>query len=97
MRRAAPLVVLPLIVAACAPISPERAAERCEERARAAQGPQGNVTLGVNSNSGPFITGEIGISGDFVAGRDPQSIYRYCVLNLTGAAPIRPPNLRPDR
>lgn len=91
------MLLLPLLAAACGPMSPERAAERCEERARAAQGPQGQVTVGVNSNTGPFARGEISISGDYLEGRDPETLYHYCVLNLTGAAPIRPPNLRPDR
>lgn len=92
-----PLLLLPLVAAACGPISPSRAAERCEERARAALGPQGQITLGVNSNSGPYARGEIGISSDYVAGRDPQVIYHYCVLNLTGAAPAGPLDLRADR
>ena len=76
------------------PISPERAAEICEERARAAQGPTGRVSVGTNSNSGPFAGVEVGVSSDFVAGRDPVAVYEQCVLDRTGAAPIRPPVLR---
>ena len=85
-----------LLLAACetVPPSPEEAALQCEERARAAQGPTGNVTLGVNSNSGPFTNVAVGVTGDFLAGRDPQDVYRDCVVRLTGQEPYRPPVLR---
>ncbi len=82
------------LVTACTPISPERAADRCEERARAAQGPQIGLTLGANSDSGPFASGSIGISADAIRGRDPVAVYESCVFNLTGELPIRPPRLR---
>lgn len=90
-------MALPLLfLAACAaqPMSPERAAQHCEERARAAQGPTGSVTYGVNSNSGGYSNLEIGLTGDFLAGRDPLEVYRDCVVARTGQEPIRPPNLR---
>ena len=82
------------LVTACTPISLERAADRCEERARAAQGPQIGLTLGANSDSGPFASGSIGISADAIRGRDPVAVYESCVFNLTGELPIRPPRLR---
>ncbi|PHQ83132.1 MAG: hypothetical protein COB65_07615 [Thalassobium sp.] len=89
---------LPLaVLAACGPqppIDPLRAAEICEDRARAAQGPTGSVTVGVNSNTGPNTDVEIGLSSDFLAGRDPLEVYRSCVVQKTGAEPVRPPNLR---
>ena len=93
MLRLAPVL---LALAACAqqPISPERAADICEERARAAQGPTGSVTIGANSNDGPFAGAEIGLTADYLAGRDPVEVYRECVYSRTGAAPIRPPRLR---
>ena len=58
-----------LALAACdpVPISPERAADICEAQARAAQGPTGRIAIGTNSNSGPFTSAEIGISGDYLA------------------------------
>jgi hypothetical protein len=83
-------------LAACAPVpvDPERVAQQCEERARAAQGPTGSVTLGVNSRSGPSVGAAIGVTGDFLAGRDPMQVYESCVFQRTGQAPIRPPALR---
>ena len=82
------------LVTACAPISPERAADRCEERARAAQGPEVGLTLGANSDSGPFASGSISISADAIRGLDPVAVYESCVFNLTGEIPFRPPRLR---
>ncbi|WP_322890244.1 MULTISPECIES: hypothetical protein [unclassified Yoonia] len=86
--------VLLLGLAACGPVSPERAADRCEERARAAQGPTVGLTLGANSNSGPFASGSIGITSDAIRGRDPLQLYDECVFRLTGEMPIRPVRLR---
>ncbi|MGJ8623469.1 MAG: hypothetical protein ACSHW1_11885 [Yoonia sp.] len=83
-----------LLVAACGQISPERAADRCEERARAAQGPQVGLTMGVNSSSGGFVGGGISISSDAILGRDPLEVYESCVIDLTGQPPIRPVRLR---
>lgn len=91
MRWAAGLL---LALAACGPVSPERAADRCEERARAAQGPTVGLTLGANSNSGPFASGSIGITSDAIRGRDPLQLYDECVFRLTGEMPIRPVRLR---
>jgi hypothetical protein len=83
-------------LAACAPVpvDPERVAQECEERARAAQGPTGTLTIGANSRSGPSLEGSIGVTGDFLAGRDPLQVYSSCVYQRTGQAPIRPPRLR---
>lgn len=80
--------------AACTPITPEQAADRCEERARAAQGPEIGLVMGVNSDEGAFGSASIGISADAIMGRDPIAIYESCVMNLTGELPIRPVRLR---
>ncbi len=76
------------------PMSPERAAQVCEEQARAAQGPTGSVTVGVNSRTGPYAGASIGITDDYLRGRDPLVVYSNCVMRRTGQAPIRPPVLR---
>ena len=86
--------VLLLVGAGCTPISPERAADRCEERARAAQGPTGTITIGANNRTGGFFEGSVGISSDAIRGLDPEAVYDRCVLELTGELPIRRPVLR---
>ncbi len=94
MKFRMPIALAALVACTPAPVTPERAAEICEERARAAQGPTGSVTLGSNSNTGNFARGEIGVTSDFIAGRDPVAVYEACVFDRTGAAPVRPPRLR---
>jgi len=91
MRRVLPIL---LLLAACGPTDPNRAADRCEQRARAAQGPTGNVTIGTNSTTGGFGSASVGISSDFLRGLDPVQVYERCVLELTGDLPVRPPMLR---
>ena len=49
---------------------------------------------GANSGSGPFTDVAIGITADYLAGRDPFVVYSQCVERLTGQGPIRPPELR---
>lgn len=84
------------LLAACTPVplSPEDAARVCEQRARAAQGPTGSVTFGINSRDGARTGAEIGLSSDFLAGRDPLAVYDQCVRDRSGLPPIRPPRLR---
>lgn len=84
------------LLAACGPriYTPEEAAQECEQRARAAQGPTGAVTLGASSNSGPFGSVAVGVTGDYLAGRDPTQVYRECVVRRTGQEPYRAPVLR---
>ncbi len=95
MTRALAIAALALLSGCTAPyLSPERAAQVCEERARAAQGPTGSVTLGLNSGSGPFAGASIGVTSDYLQGRDPLAVYEECVYQKSGQAPIRPPRLR---
>jgi hypothetical protein len=52
------------------------------------------MTIGMNSRSGPSMRAAIGVTDDFLAGRDPMQVYIDCVMQRTGGAPIRPPALR---
>ena len=96
LRLALPLLAGAVLLTACdpGPVDPQRAALDCERRAQAAQGPTGSVTIGASSDDGPFVGTQIGITGDYLAGRDPLEVYEQCVYQRTGAAPIRPPRLR---
>lgn len=82
-------------LAACeAPLlSPEQAALVCDERARAAQAPTGSVTIGANSRSGGFGGVSLGVSSDYLMGRDPLQVYQDCVQSRSGQPPIRGPLL----
>lgn len=96
MIRSVILGVTLAVVSACTPtpVTPAQAAERCEARARAAQGPTGDVTFGVNNRTGASTSASIGISSDFVRGLDPDAVFDRCVLEMTGESPIRRPVLR---
>jgi hypothetical protein len=87
MRRAALLL---LLLAACGPVSPERAADMCEERARAATGPTGEFGIGINNRGETRSRVEIGVTSDYIQGRDPYIVYEECVRAKTGQGPIRP-------
>ena len=89
MMKITPLVVSLAVLTACAPMSPENAARVCEERARAATGPTGSVSIGI-SNKGPSVGADIGISSDYIQGRDPYVVYEQCVRQKSGQGPIRP-------
>ncbi len=78
-----------LLLAACGPMSPDRAANLCEDRARAALGPTGEVGIGIGSN-GTKGSVEIGVTSDYLQGRDPYEVYDSCVRQKTGQGPIRP-------
>lgn len=91
-------LILPIVaLAACSEPTPEeaalRAAERCEERARDAQGPQVGLRIGANSETGPSFAGSIRITSDALRGREPLEVYEDCVLRLTGEPPVRPARL----
>jgi len=92
MRR---FVLLCLVLAACGPMSPERAADLCEDRARAATGPTGMVGVGVTNRGETRGKLEIGVTSDYLRGRDPYVVYDECVRARTGQGPIRPLVLEP--
>lgn len=83
-------LLIPILLAACGPISPERAADICEDRARAATGPTGEIGVGFNNKGETKAKLELGITSDYLRGRDPQRVYEECVRQKTGQGPIRP-------
>ena len=93
MRQAAAIILGgALLLTACGPISPERAARECEERAQKAKGVSGQVRVG--AGTGGVKTGiDLAVTTDFLRGRDPEEVYIQCVQTKTGQAPYRPPRL----
>lgn len=93
MRGFVILSCLAAVACAATPISVEEAMTACTERARAATKPTGAASIGVNS-SGKVSSGlTIGVSSDFLTGRDPNAVYRECVIEKSGQQPTRPLNL----
>ncbi len=85
-----------LMLAACGPISVDEAERQCFERARLAQQPRGEVSVGVNSDGKAAGGLELSISSDYLTGRDPAEVYNSCVMSKAGEMPSRPLYDRPD-
>lgn len=71
-------------------MSPERAADFCEDRARAATGPTGSVGISVNNKGTTRTRASIGVTSDYLLGKDPYKVYDDCVRRKSGQGPIRP-------
>ncbi|MCT8330639.1 hypothetical protein [Albidovulum sediminis] len=95
MHPATALLPLCLALAACGPMSVERAEEACYDRARLAAGPRGMVALGTGSG-GPASKFELEISSDYLQGRDPSALYDACVYQKSGQPPRQPLYTRRD-
>jgi hypothetical protein len=93
MKSLSVIAIACLVLTACGPVSPELAARQCEERARAALGPTGEVGLGISSGGKTSAGFEIGVTSDYLQGRDPYQVYESCVRQKTGQGPIRPLDL----
>jgi hypothetical protein len=84
----APFIYLPLT--GCGPVPVEVAEQQCLQQAREATGPTGSVSIGVD-NHGNVSTGiTLGVSSDYLAGRDPNQVYEQCVYRASGQMPRQP-------
>ena len=92
MRAGAQLILIPLLLglAACAPIPVEQAERACLADARDATGPRTQMGIGVGSHGyrGGFV--QIGVSSDYIMGRDPSKVFQDCVIRRSGKLPERP-------
>lgn len=92
MKRLLPLLVL----TACGPMSLQEAERQCFERARLAQRPRGEVSVGVGSNGNVGAGLDLTVTSDYLMGRDPSAVYETCVTAKSGEPPSRPLYARPD-
>ncbi|MEK6216580.1 MAG: hypothetical protein N2B03_05100 [Boseongicola sp.] len=90
MKRASLILVTTTALVACSPMSPERAADFCEDRARAAAGPTGQVRIWVGSGGNVHTGLDVAVTTDFLKGSDPYFVYEDCVRRKSGQGPIRP-------
>ena len=89
LRRLIICSVLAPALGACAAnlVSVEKAMDDCMETARAATTPTGTAAIGVNSHGRVSTSLSIGISTDYIAGRDPDEVYERCVVRRSGSKP----------
>lgn len=78
-----------LLLAACSPMTVERAERECLHRARLAEAPRGMVKVGAG-NGGARAVLDLSISSDFILGKDPSAIYDACVYQKSGQPPRQP-------
>lgn len=71
-------------------MSVAEAERQCYERARLAQQPRGEVSVGVGSGGRRAAGVEVEISSDYLLGRDPSAVFESCVMQKTGEPPSRP-------
>lgn len=86
------LVMTPALLGlmACAPIPVDRAERACLASARDATGPRTEMGVGVGSQGvrGGYV--QVGVSSDYIMGRDPSSVFQECVLRRSGQLPLVP-------
>jgi hypothetical protein len=79
-----------LALTSCGPIPVELAERQCIEPAQLAQRPRGSVGIVADSNGNVGTSLSIGISADYLAGKDPDQVYASCVFGRSGQNPTRP-------
>lgn len=83
---ALPLLLLP----ACGPMDLGQAERACLPDAQMAQHPRGSVGFGIGSGGQTGASFEIGISSNYILGRDPDQVFASCVQARAGQPPSRP-------
>lgn len=79
-----------LMLAACGPVPLPQAERECFQKARLAQQPRGEVSIGANSD-GKAVGGiELTVTSDYIMGRDPSAVFEACVMQRAGVPPSRP-------
>ena len=69
---------------------------QCIEPAQLAQHPRGSVGITADSHGNVGTSISIGISADYLAGRDPDQVFASCVQNRSGQPPILPFSSLPE-
>ena len=88
--RSVQVLGLLLVLAACGPIPLPQAERECFQKARLAQQPRGEISLGANSDGKAVGGVELTVTSDYIMGRDPSAVYDACVMQRAGVPPSRP-------
>ena len=87
------IAVAPLT--ACGPVPLVQAEAECRTRADQAEAPSGSVGVTFSSDGSVETNLSVGVTSDFLKGRDPTEVYNQCVLARAGQPPLRPYNALP--
>ncbi|QCO55925.1 hypothetical protein EOK75_09360 [Pseudorhodobacter turbinis] len=85
-----------LALTACGPVSVEQAERQCLGRAHATTGPHGEVGVGVNSKGNALARLKLGVTSDYLMGRDPSAVFDQCVYQKSRQPPTQPLYSRSD-
>ena len=92
------LLVLPVFLAltACGPVPLVQAEAECRSRADQAAAPSGSVGVTFSSDGSVETNLSVGVTSDYLNGRNPSEVYNQCVLARSGQPPARPYIIRSD-
>ncbi|WP_050527444.1 hypothetical protein [Pseudorhodobacter aquimaris] len=85
-----------LALTACGPVSVEQAERQCLGRAYSTTGPHGEMGVGVNSEGNALARFKMGVTSDYLMGRDPSAVFDQCVYQKSGQPPSQPLYSRSD-
>ncbi len=84
------------LCSACGPVPLALAEQQCIESAQLAQRPRGSIGIVADSRGNVGANLTIGVSSDYVQGRDPDQVYATCVQNKSGMRPSQPFSALPE-
>lgn len=85
-----------VLLAACGPVSRADAERDCIGTARLTQHPRGEVGIGYGSGGRGRAYLDLGVSSNYIMGRDPDQVYASCVYQRSGQMPSRPFTALPE-
>jgi hypothetical protein len=85
-----------LTLSACGPMPVDVAMQQCVEPARLAQHPRGSVGITADNHGNIGTSMTIGISSDYLQGRDPDQVFAACVRQRSGQDPLYPFSSMPE-
>jgi hypothetical protein len=85
-----------LTLSACGPVPVDVAMQQCVEPAQLAQRPRGSVGIAADNHGNVGTSISIGISTDYIQGRDPDQVFANCVRQRSGQEPIFPFHSLPE-
>lgn len=85
-----------LTLTACGPVPVDVAMQQCVEPAQLAQRPRGSVGITADNHGNVGTSLTIGISTDYLQGRDPNQVFASCVRARSGQEPLYPFSSMPE-
>jgi hypothetical protein len=85
-----------LTLTGCGPVPVDVAMKQCVEPAQLAQRPRGSVGITADNHGNVGTSLTIGVSTDYLQGRDPNVVFANCVRARSGQEPYYPFSSMPE-